>query len=275
MIISSSLKIHRNFRVLGVILTPAREADAVPPSENRILDTRHKFFLAGDGEVRPLCMGGDNGVSSERVKAVVITGGESPDTHAARRWLDGAQLIVAADSGLETAHRYGVRAHVVVGDFDSLSDETLLAEYGEEEVRRFASAKDDTDTEIGLRVAWESGADEVVLIGGGGGRLDHLLAIVTLFEREPRPSVWITANEVVRPIDDSIVERGSPGTLVSFFPLGCEQCRMESSGLKWPLDELAWSRGDAGVSNEFTGHEVRVTMIEGRLLMTLPLLERR
>ena len=63
---------------------------------------------------------------------------------------------------------------------------------------------------------------------------------------------------------------GSPGELVSLFPLGTQPCRMRSRGLKWALDGLSWDRGDAGISNEFANEEVEVEMITGRLLMVLP-----
>ena len=205
------------------------------------------------------------------MRALVITGGAAPSAAAAQPWLQDRQLIVAADSGLETARAYGVRATIVVGDFDSLADESLLDGYSEEAVRRFGSAKDDTDTEIALSVAFEEGAGDVALIGGGGGRLDHLLAIASIFARERHPSVWVTADSEVRAVVDELVVTGRPGDLISFFPLGPGVCRMESAGLRWALGGLRWGPGDVGVSNEFVSSEVRVRMKEGRLLMVRPL----
>lgn len=205
------------------------------------------------------------------MRALVITGGAAPTAAAAQPWLRDRQLVIAADSGLETAHAYGVRPSIVVGDFDSLSDGSLLGEYADDAVRRFGSAKDDTDTEIALSVAFDEGARDVVLLGGGGGRLDHLLAIVWIFARERYPSVWVSDESEVRAVDGELVVTGRPGDVVSFFPLGGARCRMESEGLRWPLDDLRWELGDAGVSNEFVGTEVRVRMKEGRLLMVRPL----
>lgn len=205
------------------------------------------------------------------MRALVITGGAAPSAAAAQPWLRDRQLIIAADSGLETARAYGVRASIVVGDFDSLRDESLLAGYPDEAIRRFGSAKDDTDTEIALSVAFEEGARDVALLGGGGGRLDHLLAIAAIFARERRPSVWVTESSEVRAVTDELVVTGRPGDLISFFPLGREECRMESAGLRWSLDGQRWGPGDVGVSNEFVSSEVRVRMKEGRLLMVRPL----
>lgn len=201
------------------------------------------------------------------MKALVITGGEAPDRTMLDPYLEEVSYVVAADSGLESARSLGLRPDRIVGDFDSLCDAAVLDEYDRSVVEPFPAAKDDTDTEIALQAAWEAGAGQIVLAGGGGGRMDHLLALVALFDRERYPGVWITASEIVQPVDDELVVSGTPGDLVSFFALGPGVCRMRSRGLRWPLDSLRWTRGDAGVSNEFVEREVRVEMLSGRLLM--------
>jgi len=197
----------------------------------------------------------------------VITGGTYPVRELVQSYLDRADFVVAADSGVETALSYGISPDLVTGDFDSLSDESILERFDAGSVRRYERAKDETDTEIALRLAGEAGADHVVLVGGGGGRVDHLLGIASIFERERHPDLWITDASAVRALGDETVEHGAIGETISFLPLGCEPCRMSSSGLRWPLDELTWRRGDAGLSNEFAEQVVRVRMRSGRLLV--------
>jgi thiamine pyrophosphokinase len=207
------------------------------------------------------------GTLAVQVIAVVITGGLAPRSETVAGWFDKAALVVAADSGLDTAIAYGVRPDLVVGDFDSVSSEEALSGFGDDVLVRFPRDKEETDTEIGIRISAERGADEIVLIGGGGGRLDHLFGIYELFQRDLHPSWWITDTMVLRSVDDEIVVHGSPGETVSFIPVGPVVCRMSSQGLRWPLDGLTWSRGDIGISNEFASQEVRVKMMSGRLLM--------
>lgn len=201
------------------------------------------------------------------MKAVIVTGGMGPPEKVIRTRAAWADLVIAADSGLDTLVRFGIEPDFAVGDFDSTLATDALDQLGNERVRRYKPDKDDTDTEIAIRHARELGATEVGLIGGGGGDMAHFVAILALFDRNPPPLWWVTNDAVFTSITTRIRESGVPGDKVSFFPAGVEQCTMRSSGLRWPLDGLRWTRGSIGVSNEFQDDQIEVTMVTGRLIM--------
>ena len=48
---------------------------------------------------------------------------------------------------------------------------------------------------------------------------------------------------------------------------------MKSKGLKWPLDNLIWKRGDMGISNIAVDDPFYIEMFEGRLIMVSQLEE--
>jgi thiamine pyrophosphokinase len=197
---------------------------------------------------------------------LLFTGGEGPSRERLAPFLAGVDLVAAADSGLEAARAAGVEPDIVAGDMDSLADRSLLSLYGDR-VTLFPSDKDETDTEICLRLLRERGARKVILAGGGGGRLAHLLGIVLLFERPTAPSLWLTAREHVELVERSIALDGCLGQTISWFPAGGPVAIRSSSGLKWPLDGLRWGRGAAGISNVATADRVEVEVARGRLLM--------
>jgi thiamine pyrophosphokinase len=182
-------------------------------------------------------------------------------------------LVAAADSGLEAAEAAGLRPDWVLGDMDSLGDLSRLDAYPRERVLRYPAEKDYTDTELALRLLREKGCGEIWLIGGGGGRLDHLLAVRSLFERDLRPSRWITGAEDVRCVDSpaEFWWDGFPGAPVSVFPLGAGPWKAESAGLKWPLAGLPWDRGFFGLSNAAENGSFRLKAERGRFLVILPL----
>jgi thiamine pyrophosphokinase len=202
---------------------------------------------------------------------LAVIGGEAPHREALEPWLSSGPLVVAADSGLDKAHTLGLRPDYVVGDMDSISDPHLLDTVPTDRLYRAEVEKDETDTELALGLLHRHGIRRPLLVGGGGGRLDHLLAILALFDRTEAPAAWLTARDEAVVVNKHIRLRDMENTLVSFFPLGIGRCRMQSAGLKWPLDELEWYRGDHGVSNVVLAGDAEVWVTEGRLLMVRPI----
>ena len=196
------------------------------------------------------------------VTGLLLTGGHGPGRSDLEPFLGEVGPIVAADSGFDLALALGLRPELIVGDMDSVH-----ARLPQERVRRFPRDKEFTDTELGLQALKDLGCDRVVIAGGGGGRLDHLLFIVALFERETVPLCWITAHEHVEAIRGTAAYRGWVGQTVSFLPLSEGAAIERSEGLRWPLDGLRWKPGEGGVSNVITASPMRLTMAAGALLM--------
>ncbi len=206
---------------------------------------------------------------------VIFTGGASPEAEIIKLVLSGKQFFsVAADSGLIAAEEAGIKVDCIVGDMDSLGDESRLASYPPDCVIRHERDKDFSDTELAIKAAEEKGCDEIWIIGGGGGRIDHLFAIRSLFERDIFPSRWITDSADIYCIDaksskpalHAIVEKDSK---VSVFPLGKSPWEAKSSGLKWRLAGLPWTRGFFGLSNTAPNGEFTVKAEKGRFMIIL------
>ena len=87
-------------------------------------------------------------------------------------------LIIAADSGYANAKKLGITPHIVVGDFDSFKG--TLPEGAE--ILQVPAEKDFTDSQLAVDVAKKRGADEIFLIGGLDGRLDHALSNLSILE---------------------------------------------------------------------------------------------
>lgn len=204
-------------------------------------------------------------------RGLVITGGEAPG----KKWFSILRkhfhYLVAADSGLQRAHDLGLRVDAVVGDMDSLENKNLLEEYPADAVIRHPEDKDYTDTELGLQLLRERGCTFTGIFGGGGGRLDHLAALLSLFDRHDSPDIWVQDSGVVLAVNSKTALANSRNLTVSFFPVGTETCKMVSTGLKWPLNTLTWKKGDVGVSNVIVSDEMTVEMKSGRLVLIGPL----
>ncbi|MDR0388925.1 MAG: thiamine diphosphokinase [Spirochaetaceae bacterium] len=207
------------------------------------------------------------------MRGIAFIGGEGPSPEICRALVKDAGLIAAADSGLIAAEEAGLCPAWITGDMDSLDNPARLEKYPAARVIRHPHDKDYTDTELVLKLLWDQGCDEVWLIGGGGGRLDHLLAIRGLFERENPPARWISAREDCFCLDYSGAAvrefTREPKARVSVFPLGNGPWEISSRGLKWPLDPVSWNRGFAGISNEAVSGGFSVSVRSGRFLLIL------
>lgn len=184
-----------------------------------------------------------------------------------------ADLVIAADGGAGSLAAVGLRPHVLVGDFDSIDDGVRAAMDAEGvEMVVLPAAKDETDTEVALRIAVERGADGVTVYGAlGGPRLDHMVGLLLLLTAE-----WLEAVDVrlvderheVRLARGDCVIEGEPGALVSLLPLSSVVEDVVTEGLRYPLAGEPLRRGATrGVSNELLGGRARVTHGSGDLLV--------
>ena len=183
-----------------------------------------------------------------------------------------ADLIIAADSGAETALQYGHVPAIVVGDFDSLTMSTTELEARGSTLVRAEVEKDETDTELAIQVALAHGATNITILGAiGGSRFDHTMANVLLLagiEVVPIRIVdgLMTCWLLRGPGSTSIV--GKEGDLLSLFPLTTEATGVRTRDLYYPLqgESLRFGR-PRGVSNVLMSEHAEVSLEDGMLLV--------
>lgn len=82
-------------------------------------------------------------------------------------------FIIACDAGYRNCAPLGCRPNIIVGDFDTAP----CPEQQDDDIIVLPHVKDDTDTEYAAKLVSEKGFDEVLLLGGlGGRRVEHTLA---------------------------------------------------------------------------------------------------
>jgi thiamine pyrophosphokinase len=207
------------------------------------------------------------------MEALLVTGGKAPPRSRLESRLASFGLVCAADSGLDTLVAWGLEPGLIVGDMDSVSSPDIVGRFPRAELILAERDKDETDTELALAALAARGAGRITLAGGGGGRLDHLLAIRAIFERRaaPRPSEWHTEGEALFLVEEGrrLALDAAPGSIVSVFPLAAGAEGMASDGLEWPLAGLSWGAGGCGVSNVAVRGRFAVSAGRGDLLVVL------
>ena len=118
-------------------------------------------------------------------KILIVTGGRIEDTFVLE-WLrkNSVDKIVAGDSGVNFFYRNRDRImpDIILGDFDSVNKDAIDYYRNKTEIpiKDFPPEKDETDTELAIRTAIEMGAEEIILFGATGTRVDHLLGNIQL-----------------------------------------------------------------------------------------------
>jgi thiamine pyrophosphokinase len=207
------------------------------------------------------------------IRGILMIGGAGPQSSTIQRTVQNGDIICCADSGLDAAIAAGIRPHRIVGDMDSISDKALLEGFPREIVDIHPGDKDETDTEIGLDWLKKQGCSHITLIGGGEGRLDHTLAIISLFGMPNPPNLWLTAREKIEYIEGQVAITDKPSAGVSFCTAGEGPWKAASRGLHWELDEVVWNTGSVSLSNRLNGTTAEIDIQQGRLLMIRELLE--
>ncbi len=188
------------------------------------------------------------------MRAVLFINGVYGCYHRYEERLRSADLVLCADGGANQAYEWKIKVDVLLGDMDSVRPE-VLAYYRQQGSRIlvFPPAKDETDTQIALRAAVEMGADEILLCGSMGGRMDHafsnLMAGVGLAKRGIRLlhtdvdcDIWLTAS--------ALELSGKKGDTVSVFSLTEKASGVTLQGFAYPLHEAELDSGNPyAVSN--------------------------
>ena len=211
-------------------------------------------------------------MQADRDPVLIFANGALDDIARARQLLDHATTVIAADGGLRHLLALGRRPDVLIGDLDSLPDGVSLGDAAGTVIRH-PRDKNETDLELALLYAIERHPERPVLIlGGFGGRVDHMLANILLLAHprllgrpirfvNGRESAWLVS-AAVPPGETRIT--GRPGDIVSLLPLGGDARVAATSGLRWPLLDERLAFGPArGVSNEMTADVAIVRLGEG------------
>ena len=204
-------------------------------------------------------------------------------------------LVIAADGGIKHLIKNGIVPDVIVGDFDSVEDETLLKcgiaredvtrVKGEEKNKRitlfgkevdvfsYPVMKDETDMHLAYKIGASRGYSLFELYGGVGGREDHTFAnICLLYEMKNSGDRGILiGNEYKITVikNEEIVLHGKPFGTFSVFAFGSDAHGVFIEGAKYNVENADLTQEfPLGVSNSYinTG-KAKISVISGTLLI--------
>ena len=213
----------------------------------------------------------------QQKRALVITGGLPVEFITADDF-GPFDILIAADSGVDVARGLGLVPHVVVGDFDSVTQTALDdARRAGAQIVQVSPDKDFTDTELAIAHAASIGATHIVIVNAGGGRFDHLYGIFSSLANPLLEHVIVEA--IIGVAHISIVHGGQSlnlprrgSDIVGLHAMHGPAEGIVTRGLRWKLDDetlLPWT--SRGVSNEMTATVAEISLRSGVLAVVQPL----
>jgi len=200
--------------------------------------------------------------------ALVITGGPVPQNLGA---LPAADLVIAADKGIDNARSLGIQVDLLVGDLDSAS---LAARSTARAVERHPIDKDETDLELALSAALAAGMGSVTVVGTIGGRVDHVIGnmLVVAADRwaDLRIDLRIDGARawVVR---DRVEVSGTVENLISLLAVGGQATGVTTTGLAWALTDGVLEPGvGLSLSNRMAASTATVAVGSGVVIALMP-----
>jgi thiamine pyrophosphokinase len=179
--------------------------------------------------------------------------------------------VIAADGGANLCEAWEWRVDAVVGDMDSIDPRvSAKLQAGGVAFHCYPAEKDETDLEIALHLALDQGADEILIAGALGARIDHTLGNLALLALPALAGVRtfiVDGGQSIWLVRDRLTIDGQPGDTLSLLPFGGDACGVTITGVHWPLLEADLLLGPSlGISNRLTATKAAVSVRSGAIL---------
>ncbi|MCL2630292.1 MAG: thiamine diphosphokinase [Firmicutes bacterium] len=196
---------------------------------------------------------------------ILVCGGKRDLTAFER---GAGDFLIAVDKGADYLCDFGLVPDLVIGDFDSISQEP-----SGKEVIRLNREKDETDTLSAVKLGLKRGYKNFKLFCALGGRLSHTVANIQtlkyLAENGYHGEIISKDTSLTAVCGKALTVKNDNFTFVSVFSLS-ESATVTLTGFKYPLDNfLLSSSNPVGVSNEFLNKTAVVEVKSGCVLVVL------
>ncbi len=214
-------------------------------------------------------------------RAVLIISGGRINAEWFKEWVGTHEIVycIAADKGLETAYRMGIKVDYILGDYDSVDSHILDIYKNSTEVVTYPPEKDYTDTHIAVKKGIEviksmDSIDDICLYvtGTTGTRIDHTMTNIYVLNEalESGISACIVDeyNKVyIKDKTFKIDKSRQYGSYVSFIPM-TERVELTLTGMKYTLSQYILTQGKSICqSNEIVDDEAIITINGGKIVV--------
>lgn len=205
-------------------------------------------------------------------RVVIFVNGILPNLQSAKKLLRPNDFLLGVDAGTRFILELGLMPNLVIGDLDSLTkDDLAKISAANVNILKYPADKNETDLELAIQRALELNPDSVIIAAALGGRMDQILANISLLTNDALSQKDIRLDDGVEEIffcKETAQVNGNIGDTVSLIPWQGNVSGVVTTGLKWQLkNETLFSHKTRGISNEMTQMTASITIHSGLLLI--------
>ena len=200
-------------------------------------------------------------------KALLISGGRQVSKELLEKY--GDRFILVADGGARLLKKYDLVADLLLGDLDSIGNETLSYVKDKDiKIKKFPAKKDLTDTALCIDYLLEEGYKDLVILGALGTRLDHELAnlynLKMLYKLGVKAKIVDEYNEVIYVEEGEYEFERSDKKYFSLINAG-DKMSFTTEGLYYEVQDLEINamNPSRAVSNVMLGDKAKVIINYG------------
>ncbi|MFZ1290614.1 MAG: thiamine diphosphokinase [Melioribacteraceae bacterium] len=202
-------------------------------------------------------------------KAILLANGEKPSRKNTKYFQSlGYKILICADGGANSARKINVIPDFIIGDLDSVTNETL--EYFRQKTNIIKlTRQNDTDVEKALKYLIKKKYTDVILLGGTGDRLDHSfcnIGIILKFFNKIKISL-LHKNSLLKAYSGNVNLKTKKGETISLYGID-NATKISSNGLKYKLNNISLPFGEReSTSNLAVSENVNLKINGGIILI--------
>ncbi len=208
-------------------------------------------------------------INKETKYAVIMANGFFPSNDILTDIIHNSNFILCADGGAKKAHELSIKPNVILGDLDSINEDTLsyFRDLRIPIVKK--SSQNINDLEKAIIYLIENGHEKIVLTGISGGRDDHSFTVFQLLKKyntEVNIIVYSENSKIFLLNNGQHKITSIKNQTISLFPFPIAE-DIYTEGLKYPLNHEPLKEGSNGLSNVALENSIKIKIGSGNLLV--------
>lgn len=208
------------------------------------------------------------------MKVLIVANGTINNINILKKCEKEYDFILAVDGGTNHCIKAGILPDLIIGDLDSISDDTLKVSMEKNiPIEKFPVKKDSTDTELSIDYLTNKGYKDITLIGVIGSRMDHTLGNILLLNKLNDNKIKgkiIDDNNTIYLVDNELELSRQIDFYVSIIPITNTGINVSLKGFEYELEFRDVEFGSTFcISNKITEDKARIRVHEGKALVFL------